>query len=281
MDHPRRSKTQLFRQNMSYRELKAIFDNPRVHTGAGYYRRRRVSAARGEPAPPAGADWRKRFYCSLPCTEMNRFALDAWKELDVETFALGSHALVVVGAEGEAWWIGDVPRGLIKAIKRFQAFTAVDYVAMGPDGSYFVQFCNGKRCWEGPESLTEVLLHPPGETQLVELLAFAPDDGWYVMFQDGLSDWSDLPVGLHNLLKGRSGQMWLPEVDELSCGPCGEWFVRFMDGRIKVGGLESEVRAAMNLCRRQGRRIMGMQFGQDPEEGGWLIRHDGAKLVLV
>lgn len=123
-------------------------------------------------------------------------------------------------------------------------------------------------------------MDPPGKTRLVELLAFAPNGGWYVMFQDGLAVWHDLPIGLQDLLKGRMSQPWLPKVDELSCGPRGEWVVRFMDGKIKDGGLCAQVKETMNVCRRKGRRIMSVHFFQDRREVGWVIRHDGARLVL-
>ena len=39
MDHPTKGKTQLFRRGVDTGLLEKIFDNPRVHTGEGYYRR--------------------------------------------------------------------------------------------------------------------------------------------------------------------------------------------------------------------------------------------------
>lgn len=38
LDHPRSGKTQLFRREQSMDDLYAIFNNPRQHTGVGYYR---------------------------------------------------------------------------------------------------------------------------------------------------------------------------------------------------------------------------------------------------
>lgn len=35
--HPKHGKTQLFRRGVGYKELLKIFQNPRVHTGKGYY----------------------------------------------------------------------------------------------------------------------------------------------------------------------------------------------------------------------------------------------------
>ena len=42
VDHPSQGKTQLFRRNVSYEELTNLFNNPRIHTGRGYYKRSRA-----------------------------------------------------------------------------------------------------------------------------------------------------------------------------------------------------------------------------------------------
>jgi len=39
LDHPTKGKTQLWRRNVSYELLEAIFNNPRVHTTRGYRKR--------------------------------------------------------------------------------------------------------------------------------------------------------------------------------------------------------------------------------------------------
>jgi hypothetical protein len=37
LSHPRQGKTQLFRRNVSKHQPQDIFENPRTHTGKGYY----------------------------------------------------------------------------------------------------------------------------------------------------------------------------------------------------------------------------------------------------
>lgn len=37
--HPKKGPTQLFRKNVTFEQLQAIFDYPRVHTGKGYYKK--------------------------------------------------------------------------------------------------------------------------------------------------------------------------------------------------------------------------------------------------
>jgi hypothetical protein len=39
LDHPQQGKTQLFRREVDMQQANEIFQNPRVHTGAGYQRR--------------------------------------------------------------------------------------------------------------------------------------------------------------------------------------------------------------------------------------------------
>jgi len=39
VNHPKRGKTQLFRRNVTIKQLKQIFNNPRVHTNIGYYQK--------------------------------------------------------------------------------------------------------------------------------------------------------------------------------------------------------------------------------------------------
>jgi hypothetical protein len=52
LDHPRQGKTQLFRRNIDLSSLREVFNNPRVHTGAGYYTCDRVSKHTGAATPP-------------------------------------------------------------------------------------------------------------------------------------------------------------------------------------------------------------------------------------
>ena len=39
IDHPKKGKTQLHRKGLSMTELRSVFDNPRTHTGKGYYKK--------------------------------------------------------------------------------------------------------------------------------------------------------------------------------------------------------------------------------------------------
>lgn len=43
LDHPKRGKTQLFRRDCTTESLERILENPRTHTGVGYYRKPKPS----------------------------------------------------------------------------------------------------------------------------------------------------------------------------------------------------------------------------------------------
>ena len=53
LDHPRSGKTQLFRRQQSLDDLYAIFNNPRQHTGVGYYRNKTNES--WQPVPGNGS----------------------------------------------------------------------------------------------------------------------------------------------------------------------------------------------------------------------------------
>jgi hypothetical protein len=66
LEHPSQGRTQLFRRKLTFRDLEAIFANPRTHTGSGYHRREQMprpsasSAGAASAAAPPG-----RRVCSM------------------------------------------------------------------------------------------------------------------------------------------------------------------------------------------------------------------------
>ena len=125
------------------------------------------------------------------------------------------------------------------------------------------QFTDGDWELSDPDSLLAALLERPGIA--IELMAFAEDDGWYVMWEDGVSEWVGLPTGLHNQLRSRAGS--LPGVEFLSCGPEGEWFVRYANGSWKANGLQGYCSPRLHNLQSQQRDVLKVLFG----EGTWAI----------
>jgi hypothetical protein len=193
-------------------------------------------------------------------------------DAETTTLALGE-GYFGVQQDGTCWW-SDIPKTLYNKVDgriRGQPEKAgVDYVALGPDDNYFVQFEDGGQWWVGPPSLTEALNEGCGA---VEVLAFAPDNGWYVMWEDGDSAWEGIPRGLHNQVNGRMNGM--PEgaaaatVEELAIGPGEEWFVRYANGDWRMNASQ-DVFHAIDELQDQGHEIVSVAFGHDDT---WAIRY--------
>ncbi len=83
-----------------------------------------------------------------------------------------------------------------------------------------------------------------------------------MLWEDGTSAWEGLPLKLHNKLNWR--QKLLAGVEQLSCGPAGEWFVRFLDGSWQACGLSTRCDNVVDELQRQGYDISNISFGK-----GW------------
>ncbi|GBF97188.1 hypothetical protein Rsub_10049 [Raphidocelis subcapitata] len=197
--------------------------------------------------------------------EVQDSLLEGWSDRTA-TLALGS-GFFAVENDGTAWW-QDIPHSLSnKCIGRQKSLPPVEYVALGPGESYFVQFVDGHQQWwadEGLDDLTEAL-HSYSES--VKLLAFAHGGGYYILWEDGHSQWYRLPQGLYNQLNGRKH----PCVEFLSLGPNDEWFVRFLNGKGYVAGHSELCQETMAKLKAKGRSVLKIMYG---EGGTWAIVHE-------
>jgi hypothetical protein len=127
-----------------------------------------------------------------------------------------------------------------------------------------MQFADGSSQWSASEALSKELQSRSDCD--VELLAFAPGGGYYIMWEDGESCWLGLPRGLHNQLIGR--QKSRAGVEFLAVGPEGEWFVRFLDGDWRACNLPTRCSDVLDELGEEGRSILKVLFGHD---GSWAI----------
>jgi len=263
LNHPRQGKTQLFRRGVSHDGLVAILDDPRVHTGKGYYRRQDPAA----PEASAGVHADTRLWVR-GYTEEQQDALLGMDPERLRCVALGYGGYMCVedydGEPSVSW--DTVPRTLHNKLwGRQRELPGVDYVALSADSdNYFLRFTDGEALWQGPDSLTYAL-HERGCN--VRLVVFAPDDGWFVQWADGATSWEGLPRTLHNKFWGR--QRELPELEHLAVGNDGTWFARFCDGAWNYRLNGSCLDRAREIVRRGG-DIVRMEFGED----SWLILYD-------
>ncbi|KAI8465847.1 MAG: hypothetical protein J3K34DRAFT_435653 [Monoraphidium minutum] len=273
LDHPRRGKTQLFRRGQSLETLSAIFEDPRVHTGAGYYRRH--SAARPEPSqrapgraltahlPDAAAEAELHANFGSPAPS----APGGGRE--VVCLALGGAGFFAVERRGGCWWRG-VPVALDGLMAgRPRSGAPVDFAALGPGGSYFVQFADGTHhlSSEGA-ALRAALASRRGSP--VEALAFAPGGGFWVMWEDGVTQRHRLPPGAEaRVADSEAGR--LAPVEAVALGPSDEWYVRHADCACASGGLEPGCAAALAALADGGRGVADVAFG---EGGAWAVVHE-------
>jgi hypothetical protein len=132
-------------------------------------------------------------------------------------------------------------------------------------GSHRHQFADGSCQWSAYyHSVWEILQSREGTP--VELLAFAPGGGYYIMWEDGESCWLGLPRGLHNKLIGR--QKSRAGVEFLAVGPEGEWFVRFLDGGWRADDITDGCSETLHELDKQGWSILKVLFGHN---GSWAI----------
>ena len=90
----------------------------------------------------------------------------------------------------------------------------------------------------------------------------------YVLWEDGTQQWENLPQGLHHCVNGRKKS--LPQVLSMSCGPAGEWFVRFLDGSYVANGLCDDLSKTIDCERSNGDFVIHIGFGID---GSWVLVH--------
>ncbi len=113
--------------------------------------------------------------------------------------------------------------------------SAVKYVALGTKGRYFVNFKNGKKCWEGSKSLDSYVLK-----RNVKCIAFGKSkEDFFCVYEDG--SWKchgNMPGGLEKLMADRDH---LGDLHCVTLGANGEYFVKAMNGRMWWGGVTDEI----------------------------------------
>ena len=256
VDHPRQGKTQLFRRGQTLGYLSAIFQDPRVHTGDGYYRKTASDGA--EPELSRRAWW----------GVVDDVLLRDYDPEDTALLALG-YGYFHIAADGSTSWGAGVPLEFENKLRGRQASLAgVDYVAFG-DGVndyYYVQFTDGSSQWSLPADLCSKLRNWPTHFT-VGAVAFAPGDGWCVLFDDGSHFYSGLPANLASLISKWGGT----GLEDVSIGPQGEWYVRFSDGTWECGNIPAGCAEGLSWIKRRYGVVNHVAFGHDSK---WLITYE-------
>ncbi|KAL3913913.1 MAG: hypothetical protein SGARI_000407, partial [Bacillariaceae sp.] len=150
---------------------------------------------------------------------------------------------------GQSQFNGRIPNKLFRRMKQSDSHAVgdVQYLSTGPDESYYAEFQTGE-CWWGT-AVDDVELHRVLRNWDVYRMAFGSLDcvneerqgsrdsnktvasnSWIVIAQDGCVAWKNLPTPLSQALESRIANNCAPV--EVSLGPEGSYFVRFLDGSV-------------------------------------------------
>ena len=267
--HPKHdTNTQLVRRGIgSEEELQEIFENPRTHTGKGYYVREELKQRRMERVRQFRIA-RGRYFDGWLNGDVMDFVVDQWDE-EVSCVALGDNCALLL-YDGGVWaYSAGLPRGLYNKLRgRAYSHPKPTYCAMGSQGRYFIEFDNGHSQWSKAcgDDFGEVIRE---KSERVTCVAFGEDDDSYcIIFADGSYYWKGIPTRISNILRSRDRR--LPLVKSVSIGPNSDWYIMYENGNWRS---QTNDRCSKDIrkLQRSGQGIKDVKFGED---GTYLIRYD-------
>eukprot|EP00927_Polykrikos_kofoidii_P077206 TRINITY_DN74174_c0_g1_i1.p1 TRINITY_DN74174_c0_g1~~TRINITY_DN74174_c0_g1_i1.p1 ORF type:complete len:430 (-),score=54.07 TRINITY_DN74174_c0_g1_i1:90-1265(-) len=181
--------------------------------------------------------------------------------------AIGGHdnACLVIYEDGGFSYTGGLPTPVHNKLHSRPAHAPKPvFAALGTEGRYFMEFTHGTN-W--------IISNVPGVLNIVgenshrggiASVSFGEDyETYFIVWKDGW--WSrngDIPSGLAALMSERRNKS---DLDFVSIGPTGEWFLRARNGRAWWGG------DAVNMIDdRYTNSIRNIVFG----DGGYLMRYN-------
>ncbi|CAD7926944.1 unnamed protein product [Amoebophrya sp. A120] len=177
---------------------------------------------------------------------------------DVSCIAVQDDAWLLVHEKARSSsWCGRIPTGLDKFLRsRAKNHPQPTVVALGSDGRYYCEVENGKAQWNGPDSFSEEVNDNP--TKTIKCVSFGEDyNTWFIVFKDGAySSQGNIPASLSKLLNQRN----LADLEFVSLGPDGDYFVRAMNGR-SWWNLPVHISNDLNKETKAGASVKSIYFG--------------------
>ena len=131
------------------------------------------------------------------------------------------------------------------------------YVAMGSEDRYYVRFADGSSQWNGCDDLSKVLKQK-SNGRVVKTVAFGIDwDSYFVVYTDGYWSYINVPCELMDIMEKRQNKS---DLECVSLGPNGEYFLSAKNGRTWWGGMTTE---NMGIAKRKKDGIKFMDFGDN------------------
>jgi hypothetical protein len=182
--------------------------------------------------------------------------------------------------DGSSWYDPqNIPSQLLEKMKKMPQPLVIQYISIGPNGSYYIQLASGE-CWWGvgdnDQEFNNVM-------NLVDVyrVAFGPvttyDSGdrkrvetsWIIVTKDGRILFRNIPSRLQILLQHRPSHM--SSIAEVSLGAAGSYFVRFLDGSVDYL-LPTFVADACQAIIKQGSYISSLSLHPDAPND-FIVRH--------
>lgn len=176
--------------------------------------------------------------------------------------ALGE-GYIILGEGGCSCWLS-IPKLLDNKLRGRQAsLPPPTYVAIGSCDRYYVQFADGQSQWVASDWFGDNIKSTDCS---VKTVAFGESyESYFIVYSGGSFSYNDVPEGLVERMESRGN---LCDLEFVSLGPDGEWFVSAQNGRAWWGGLTED---GYELIATVRDRITSMVFGED---GNMHVRYE-------
>jgi hypothetical protein len=175
----------------------------------------------------------------------------------VTCIACGGKATIMLLENGSTVWTNGLTTKLYNRLidRRQNALPPPEYVAIGSKDRYYVRFKDGVYAWTGCEKMTKALKETD---KIVKSVAFgAQMDSYFIVYEDGWYQGSNVPKSLIKILEDRGRKA---DLDCVSLGPDGEYYMRAKNGRAWWEGTSKENLATIN---EGGSRVKFVDFADN------------------
>lgn len=182
---------------------------------------------------------------------------------NVVSIACGGQATILLYENGGWAWTSGLTKLLHNKLKgRQRSLPSPVYVAMGSQDRYYIEFADGKSEWVGCDEMGDEL---KSSSRTVKSVAFGEYwDSYFVVYTDGWWKCKNVPTALSKLIESRRSRT---DLECVSLGPNGEYFLSAKNGRFWCGGLTN---SNTNSIKQVEGTIEFMDFG---DYDSYLVRY--------
>eukprot|EP00961_Rhodomonas_salina_P022235 299241-Rhodomonas_salina.1 len=208
--------------------------------------------------------WKSRMYLSQ--TDSHSFHLVNGQHIEsdldeeVTCVAVGGVSTILLYKTGDSAWTSNLPDGLYNKLTGREQTGGLPpplYVSLGSGGRYFVLFEDGASQWVGCNDMSKCIKHTD---EFPCSVAFGNSwESYFLVFEDGDWEYNNVPDDLDSLIEGEVAEDGL-DIEHVSLGPNGEWYLVASDGRAWWNGLSD--RMDEDILSVGNDRVAFMDFGE-------------------